>query len=857
MKIVARKKSNTLSLKLSSFIAKLTARKVILFSIIFITFFIFSFGLIIYGATLQKNQTMSSLAQIIANGSQTRFLVFRNYILGVSSDADMINIDMDFKGVQLLNYARDSALNNGIISEDLQDISVKAKLNLGGESYKVKLSPTGMNLDMIGSISKRGYKVKVLEGRKIYGMSEFKLLPPQSRHNMVEWVGHELEKKENLIALKYFFLEVTLNGDNLGVYAVEEHFNKELLESNRAREGIIFAIKNSGDKTKDNRVRVFNEKKYLNDPTKNNQIILLKSALQSITNDDLEIERFFDLKKYAKNFAIIDLMGSFHAALGANTFYYLNPVTTLVEPITREYNSLRYSDGPPKADKFLIYQFLEDKKEYLFANKLFDNKEFVQLYLAEMVKISDKSYLDNFFDEIATNFSTQQNIIFKGDPFYKFPKEYMYERQSQIINWLNRDLNVLATTNNKDLDDLNIKFRNNSPFPIQLTRLHTLSKEYEKELSSVIQPGEEIMLPIPSISINKDHTFIINYKIFGIKNSEREVLVVPKVYSSSTILPELWNTTDNYLLEHNNIIVDQIGKTISFADNIIDIKQDIFIPENFLVEGNPGLVINLLNGASIYSKSAFKFIGTSSNQIKITSSDNLGGGLAILSPINKSIFENTIFEFMSSPNIGTSGLSASISIYDTSASFNSCIFQKNRSEDFLNLIQSEYNIIDSYFRFVNSDAIDSDFSTGTIKNTSFDNIGNDALDFSGSSSELNMIKVGSVGDKAISAGENSTISGMDISIIGAEIGITSKDLSRVDLKNVNISNTRLGFAIFKKKEEFGPGFATINNLKMIDIDLNYLIDQNSSLFIDDKEIIEKHDKVADLLYGSIYGKSSK
>ena len=44
-----------------------------------------------------------------------------------------------------------------------------------------------------------------------------------TRHHIVEWVGHALEDKEGLISLRYFFVEVTLNGDNLGVYAIEEH----------------------------------------------------------------------------------------------------------------------------------------------------------------------------------------------------------------------------------------------------------------------------------------------------------------------------------------------------------------------------------------------------------------------------------------------------------------------------------------------------------------------------------------------------------------------------------------------------------------------------------------------------------
>ena len=49
--------------------------------------------------------------------------------------------------------------------------------------------------------------------------------------------------------------------------------------------------------------------------------------------------------------------------------------------------------------------------------------------------------------------------------------------------------------------------------------------------------------------------------------------------------------------------------------------------------------------------------------------------------------------------------------------------------------------------------------TGVVINSTFTDIGNDAMDFSGSISELSEISIDGVGDKAISAGEMSKISG--------------------------------------------------------------------------------------------------
>ena len=82
--------------------------------------------------------------------------------------------------------------------------------------------------------------------------------------------------------------------------------NKELLENRKEREGIIFS-------EKEKKLNIFNEKKIRNDPNKLNQIRLLQSALQSLKNNEIEIERIFDLEKFAIHFAIIDLMDGYHA----------------------------------------------------------------------------------------------------------------------------------------------------------------------------------------------------------------------------------------------------------------------------------------------------------------------------------------------------------------------------------------------------------------------------------------------------------------------------------------------------------------------------------------------------------------
>ena len=189
----------------------------------------------------------------------------------------------------------------------------------------------------------------------------------------------------------------------------------------------------------------------------------------------------------------------------------------------------------------------------------------------------------------------------------------MYDRQVQIIEKLNQDLTILANVDEDTQAYYNIKFKNNSLFPIELIKIFPSNKNLESLFTfsnNVVFPGKEISLSIelkPNVTIN-DLNF--SYKIYGIKNLVREAIVVPKSFHTGVSLSKLWNTSTDYLFNNSDVIIDTSKKTILFNKKVININKDLFIPENFIVKGQSGLTINLQDGASIYSKSAFNFNGS-------------------------------------------------------------------------------------------------------------------------------------------------------------------------------------------------------------------------------------------------------
>ena len=161
------------------------------------------------------------------------------------------------------------------------------------------------------------------------------------------------------------------------------------------------------------------------------------------------------------------------------------------------------------------------------------------------------------------------------------------------------------------------------------------------------------------------------------------------------------------------------------------------------------------------------------------------------------------------------------------------------------------------FEDIAADAFDCDFCTGSITNATFLNIGNDGIDVSGTEIEVSNIVMDLVGDKGLSAGENSILTAKWVQMKNAEIAVTSKDQSKVFLTDAQITGAKIGITLFQKKSEFGPAYLTAERTNFQQTEIPYLVEENSYLVLDGNSITANRQNVKEILYGVEYGKSSK
>ena len=142
-----------------------------------------------------------------------------------------ISIDIKHKHWESLKIQREMSLKAGKFIR-FKDNYVPAKIRFKNKSHKARVRFKGQTIVHIKE-DKWSYRIILKKGKTLFGMKQFSIQHPSQRNWLYEKIIHLAMKREGLLGLRYDFIYVTINGKNMGLYALEEHFEKRLVENNR------------------------------------------------------------------------------------------------------------------------------------------------------------------------------------------------------------------------------------------------------------------------------------------------------------------------------------------------------------------------------------------------------------------------------------------------------------------------------------------------------------------------------------------------------------------------------------------------------------------------------------------------
>ena len=742
-----------------------------------------------------------------------KHLIIKNDLQNVSLFIDQENLyNLEMQRKKKLGRIKNDEIN-------FENMS-KAKMIFNDKTLRIKLRVKGDRMIHWYKKNETSYKIDIIGKDRFKGLEEFSIQKPITRNYIYEYIFHKLLENQNLISLKYLFVNLRINDGENSIYAVEEGFSKELIERNKRRNGPIFGIDENVGVTYPNVLYDLYSKNYWI----NNHADLTENAfikLNNLKKNNIEISKIFDLRKWAKYFAIIELTNGWHGAISKSVKLYYNPASGKFEPIGFDAHII-----PNNPNKFILLDLLDKNnrncigvcydREWFFSflkkNDGSLNKDFINLYIEELNEVISKSYMDEFFKNYkkkieyynsqlnTENFKKDIGGMYKGLGNYIYDDRFIFKR----ISYLKERLKNINKINNLQIFIKNnfINFDNQDLF-------------FFKKVNEVCdEKGIQSYYVTKNISIK----YLENCKYYIGDNRV--------IFNNST---NISSNLENINMDYNNF---QKLKELELKDGVFYLNQNLIIDKNYVFPKNNTLIINkgvkidFADDFILKSYGSIKFQGTKKEPILVNSKGKKG---SIILSNNDYLLKNVIINNLSYPKDKNRILHGGVNLINSNAKILSAEIKNSKSEDAINFVSSNVYIEDLKIENILSDGIDVDFGNLKFDNIFCVNVKNDCLDLSNANFEgQNLIAI-SVNDKGLSVGENSTGNIKNLLFEKNRLGIAVKDGSKLNLNQVKFSDNQYDIAVFKKKEEYESASLKIDNISDHNKSKVYLGKKNSIL----------------------------
>ncbi len=809
---------------------------------------------------------------------------------------EKINLIIDTREMEQLRQKREEAFAKHILETE-EDDWVRGIMFFNDEMNRVKLRLKGDWLDhLIGE--KWSFRIKISKGQTWKGFRTFSIQNPESRDFINEWLLHILCKKEDILAPRYGFVAVNLNGASLGIYAYEEHFEKYLIESNYRREGPIVKLNedqfwrinwaNIKYNTKLNypvfeagEILPFKENKTMTSPNLFQQFDIAKDLCYQLKFASQKPDYIIDTEKFARYFAMIDLFGSQHGMIWHNYRFYYNPILCKLEPIAFDNFAkngpvVYFNDGA--IGLFYLRNNTPSQISKIITN-FFTDSSFVVHYMNYLEKFSDELYLKQTLADQWPKIKFYDSLINVEYPEYHYDSSYLFNNAT-IIRQVLPDLRKVLyrkigfPMHEKYGPDINYDTIIYEELPAYFVKAYKQQLVDSGYIRMFVENylGQDILLlgtgtretrishfihPEPAVAAfnrndnwNKDIKVDSASKFLFFMVKDQFTTYVTRIYPwrAPGLLTPLQHLAEHFGNTYLEYFIRGDDNTLFLKEKNTNINKPVILPAGYKVVLQEGDEINLHDSALIISYSPVSIEGQPNNPVVIRSSDGTGNGFTVLQAKEKSIIRHARFDRLNTLNYRGWTLTGAVNFYESDVEIFYSNFENNQCEDALNIIRSDF-ILD-HCKLINTyaDALDIDFGSGSITNCEFNYLNNDALDFSGSVVKIEGCRINNAGDKGISCGEGSEAMINNTSIDGAIIGIACKDKSLVEARLCEISNCQYGFVVFRKKPEFGPASMTVSGLKMTGTSVRHLIEEGSSIMLNDTLVEGDKKDLAKIFY---------
>jgi hypothetical protein len=794
--------------------------------------------------------------------------------------AERLVIDVKFKNLTKIHEKRLEALEDGILMSSGDDL-VPAEIRHGDRTVRVRVRLKGDYTDHFEG-DKWSLRVETRGGDQLFGMRRFSLQAPRTRGYQGESVVMEHLRREGVLAPRYFFVGVTLNGKDLGLMAVEEHFSKELLESQRRREGVI--VRFDEDPFFRNRLQTgvhgpfdnpaiatitpFRGSQVAGDPRLSRQRDTAIGLLRAFVTGEIPASEAFDVDLVARFLAIGELWRTQHLFRWHNLRFYFNPITQRLEPVAFDAN-LHYTyvgHGLVSFVEDVSRHWLEDPvvRAAFVAHLHRITGELVEGDLGGWLRDVEAPYLDLLHRE----FPFRSGIDFAAltrraarlrdlDPDTLAHLEAWGAAGEAYANPVRAYLVDAA-------EGPQLELVNALPLPVTVGELH---------FTGVGDPPPPVAdgaaVPLPPTPLGGVPTTVrVSLAApseaaegFGIEGESRvagqsrsyPLEAVPYV-APLRAGPIPRATRAEALAAHAFLSYDEAEARFRIGRGTHRVEGSLVLPEGAALDVEAGARLQFGAGEMLLASGPLRLRGRADAVVVLEPWPEVEtwGGIVVLGSSEPYAWEHAEVRSTSGIERGSWVLTGGVTLHESEVRLASVRFAGNRTEDALNLVRCRFVLDDIAIEDTPSDAFDADFSDGEVLGGSFSRIGGDGIDVSGARIVVEGTRIDEVRDKAVSVGEGSHLEARGLHISRTGTAVASKDRSEAIVLDSRITDVvHVALMAYVKKPEYGPASIRAEGITFERVGREALAQTGSRVQLDGREV-EPEDVDVDSLYEGGY-----
>jgi hypothetical protein len=330
---------------------------------------------------------------------------YKNKLFSPADDAQQIRLDIKLKHLNKIQAKRQEAVQTGVLFTREDDM-VPAEMTVDGQKFNIKMRLKGDLTDHLVN-DRWSFRIEIKDGESLNGMKKFSIQPPHTRMFQRNALFSDYLREQGLLAPRFSTADLNINGRDIGVMLLEEHFTAELIQSQQRSRSVILKYNESYfweawveiapiapdyDNWRNMPVTAFGYNKAVRSgflkPLLADSIGMLKGVME----ERLKPSDVFDADQWGQLLAACEIWDAKHMVFSHQLRMYFNPNTYKLEPIVFDPNI-----EPVDASQKMVCQ----GGVYAMMTTLLDDPAIKQAMFKHIRMMTDDILSDDFADWVS------------------------------------------------------------------------------------------------------------------------------------------------------------------------------------------------------------------------------------------------------------------------------------------------------------------------------------------------------------------------------------------------------------------------------------------------------------------------